>query len=38
MVYELPFDLHKDWKDITYTKELFEAIAKELKEHMKGGE
>lgn len=25
-------DLYKDWKDIIYTKELFENIVKELKE------
>ena len=31
MVYELPIDLYKDWKDLTYTKELFENIVKELK-------
>ena len=35
MVYELPMDLYKDWKDLMYTKELFEGIVKELKEHTK---
>ena len=38
MVYELPIDLYKDWKDLIYTKELFENIVKELKEHMEVGE
>ena len=38
MVYELPFDLYKDWKDLTYTKELFENIVKELKEQRMNGE
>ena len=38
MVYVLPIDLYKDWKDLTYTKELFENFVKELKEQMKGGE
>lgn len=33
--YELPIDLYKDWKDLIYTKELFENIVKELKEQMK---
>lgn len=37
MVYELPFDLYKDWKDLMFTKELSENIVKELKEHMKEG-
>ena len=32
MIYELPFDLYEDWKALTYTKELFENIVKELKE------
>jgi hypothetical protein len=32
MVYVLPFDLYKDWKDLAYTNELFENIVKELKE------
>lgn len=32
MTYELPLDLYQDWKDLTYTKELFENIVKELKE------
>lgn len=35
MVYELPIDLYKDWKDLMYTKELFESVVKELKEHTK---
>ena len=35
MVYELPIDLYKDWKDLAYTKELFENIVKELKEQIK---
>ena len=34
MVYELPIDLYKDWKDLAYTKELFENIVKELKEQV----
>lgn len=34
MVYELPIDLYKDWKDLTYTKELFENIVKELKKQI----
>ena len=34
MVYELPIDLYKDWKDLAYTKELFENIVKELKEQI----
>ena len=38
MIYELPIDLYEDWKDITYTKELFENIVNELKEQMKGGD
>ena len=32
MVYVLPIDLYEDWKDLYYTKELFENIVKELKE------
>ena len=35
MVYELQMDLYKDWKDLIYTKELFENIVKELKEQIK---
>lgn len=35
MVYVLPIDLYKDWKDLAYTKELFENIVKELKEQIK---
>ena len=35
MIYELPIDLYQDWKDIIYTKEVFESIVKELKEQMK---
>lgn len=31
MVYVLPVDLYKDWKDLIYTKELFDNIVKELK-------
>lgn len=31
-VYVLPVDLYKDWKDLMYTKELFENIVKDLKE------
>lgn len=31
MTYELPIDLYKDWKDLAYTKELFENIVSELK-------
>ena len=44
MIYELPIDLYKEWKDLAYTKELFENIVKELKESksvermLKGGE
>ena len=26
MKYELPIDLYQDWKDIVYTKEVFESI------------
>ena len=32
MVYKLPIDLYQDWKDLMYTKELFENIVEELKE------
>lgn len=35
MVYELPIDLYKDWKDLIYTKELVENIVKELKRELK---
>ena len=38
MIYKLPIDLYQDWNDITYTKELFENIVKELKNQKKGGE
>lgn len=38
MNYKVPIDLYKDWKDITYTKEVFENIVKELKGARKGGE
>ena len=31
MIYELPIDLYEDWKNITYTKELFTNIVEELK-------
>lgn len=38
MIYiELP-DLYADWKDLAYTKELFENIVKELKETKEKGE
>lgn len=32
MIYVLPFDLYKDWKDLTLTNELYKNIVKELKE------
>lgn len=35
MDYVIPFDLYKDWKDLMYTKELFENIVKELKDYTK---
>lgn len=36
MYYNLPFDLYQDWIDLTYTKELFINIVKELKKEMAG--
>ena len=38
MIYENAMNLYAEWKYLTYTKELFENIVKELKEQMKGGE
>lgn len=37
MIYVLPFDLYKDWKELMYAKEVAEYIVKELKEQMKEG-
>lgn len=31
MIYEMPIDLYKDWKDLTYSKLLFQNIVEELK-------
>lgn len=36
MVYELPIDLYKDWKELMFAIELSKYIVKELKE-LKGG-
>lgn len=36
MDFALFFDLYQDWKDLAFTKELFESIVKQLKEK-KGG-
>lgn len=31
MVYEVSFDLYKDWKELMYKKELYLSIVEELK-------
>lgn len=37
MIYVLPFDLYKDWKELMLATEVSKNIVKELKEQMKGG-
>jgi hypothetical protein len=38
MVYEVPLDLYKDWKELMYKKVLYLNIVEELKKRMNKGE